>query len=417
MASIDERLAASDPAGASSYAPANFDAMLSRVIATPWRAQDSIWRTFKLRVGGSALAAGLVTGLGVALLGSAGPGLSVLDLASAPAAQGANPTAAAPLHFGTAMVRYVNYQFTGTSALSDQSTSLPVYDLASPSDGAATLSRVSSVLGVDFSTPMTTDGGSTFSAAGPHYSGSLSQSAGLDTWTVTATSPFTGEPAGPSAAVEPTALAWAQALTGSAVGSPVVSSVAAPPGAGSSPETIVVVPITVGGATTSLEFSFIFASQGELVGADGYAFTDSPSGTYPVISPAAGVGDITNQLGLADVLGLNTNAGGVLATGSSGAPGSAMTPVTSLPTTAPVVSPGSPPVTVPSGSSSTTTVPPTAVKLTSVSTTYVPVTLADGTVMLLPIYVYSGTVVASGSSVTFSVLPIEPGYVKLPTYN
>jgi len=50
-----------------------------------------------------------------------------------------------------------------------------------------------------------------------------------------------------------------------------------------------------------------------------------------------------------------------------------------------------------------------------VSTQYGVFTMSNGTTMLLPIYVYVGTVVGASYQVTFQVIPIDPSLLDLST--
>jgi hypothetical protein len=59
---------------------------------------------------------------------------------------------------------------------------------------------------------------------------------------------------------------------------------------------------------------------------------------------------------------------------------------------------------------------PTIVDLTGYSSQYGLYSLTNGTTMLLPIYVYDGTVeVDSSYQVRFHVVPIDPSYLDLST--
>jgi hypothetical protein len=271
-------------------------------------------------------------------------------------------------------------------------------------------------------------------SSGPKYSGTLSKNSGYAWWQISDNSSpaaSQGSPA-PVASLEALAFSLAQQMGSLDLGIATVVPVPAPPGG----PTTVTVPIMVAGEPTDLGYDFMFASDGTLLSATGEDFSVRSSASYPTVSPAAGVGEITPQLGLASI-----SVGWVAAGSGSGASGSAppgdQVPspgnghevTTTVPSTsvgsAPVTS-GSPPTTVanpttrtpPAGTSTSpttvTTVTPTVVDLTGVSTKYGFFTMSDSTSKLLPVYVYTGTIVdASPSQATFQVVAVDPSYLDL----
>jgi hypothetical protein len=61
----------------------------------------------------------------------------------------------------------------------------------------------------------------------------------------------------------------------------------------------------------------------------------------------------------------------------------------------------------------TTVAAPTTVHLTGFTLAYGIFTMADGTVMLLPEYVYSATPDGASYTMSFRVVPIDPQYIDL----
>jgi hypothetical protein len=423
MKSIEERLIESDPSPEGSYAPADYLAMISRVAATPISKPATGLRRFKLRMVGSVAAASLLTVLGIAVIDTVGSSLPVLGFAAATSHQttgeyatAKTPTALTPTKASTTMIPSVNYQFNGASAFSSQAGTATVYTLLAPSDGAASLTHAASVLAVDIGTPVSHDGGQTFISSGPKYSGTLDMNAGYAQWQISANP--AGAPATvsspPVSAFETRAFALAKQLGNLDLGVATLLPVPGPLGG----PTYVTVPIVIGGEPTDLSYDFAFASGGTLVSATGEDFTLQAGKSYPTISPAAGVGEINSQLGLSSItpgwVAAVGSASGVSGSGSSGiafppaSSGSVAT--TTVPSNSVGTSPGSPPST----GTSPSTISPMVVDLTGVSTKYGLFTMSDSTEMMLPLYVYTGTVEgASPYEATFQVVAVDPSYLDL----
>lgn len=434
MKSIEERLIGSDPSPSGPYAPADYSTMIDRVVATPLGKPAAGLRAFKLRMAGSVAAASLLTALGIAAIDTVGSSLPVLGFAAASTHPALGKYAAAATPTRMVMIPAMNYEFNGAGGFSSQAGTATVYTMQAPSDGVATLVHAAGVLKVDIGTAVSHDHGQTLTSSGPKYSGTLSKNSGYAWWQISDNSSpaaSQGSPA-PVASLEALAFSLAQQMGSLDLGIATVVPVPAPPGG----PTTVTVPIMVAGEPTDLGYDFMFASDGTLLSATGEDFSVRSSASYPTVSPAAGVGEITPQLGLASI-----SVGWVAAGSGSGASGSAppgdQVPspgnghevTTTVPSTsvgsAPVTS-GSPPTTVanpttrtpPAGTSTSpttvTTVTPTVVDLTGVSTKYGFFTMSDSTSKLLPVYVYTGTIVdASPSQATFQVVAVDASYLDL----
>ena len=434
--SFEDRLIASDPTAGAPYSPTNLDAMISRVVASPYE-KATAWRGFKFRMAGSVAAASLLTALGITALNTAGNALPILGFAAPSAHKSVGYAAQSPVA-GTFMIARLNYQFTGANNFPTQAGVATSYTLGAPSDPAGTLSAIAKILQVDVGVPSTTDNGQSYTANGSQYSGWLVPYAGYDTWGVdvnAAPTPVSSSAAAPTSdQVTALAVSYAKALGTFDVGPPSVTSDA-------TGTTNVTVPVLVDAKTTSVDYFFSFAADGSLVSAGGDSFTIQPAGDYPLLSPADAVGQINAQSAIS--MGMMTT-GGIASASSSGSGSSSgsvgssvpptatptpsasttstVAPPSTSPTTGPITSsPSSPPSgpsTPPTDSTptTTTTMAPTLVDLTSYTTEYGLYTLANGTTMLLPIYVYEGTVQGDSSyQVSFRVVPIDPAYLDLST--
>jgi hypothetical protein len=425
MKSIEERLIESDPSPAGSYAPADYSAMMTRVVATPLAKPAAGLRGFKLRMAGSLVAASLLTVLGIAAIDTVGSSLPVLGFAAASShpttgkdATAQTPAALTPTSANMTMIPAVNYEFNGASNFSSRAGTAAVYTMVAPSDALTSLAHAASVLNVDVGTPVSHDNGQSYSSSGPQYSGLLILNTGYAWWQISDNSPPTASTApGPSvSSLEARAFSLAEHMGSLDLGVATVLPVPGPLGG----PTTVIVPIVVGAEPTELGYDFTFASDGTLVSATGEDFTLQPSASYPTVSPAAGVGEITSQLGLASITPGWVRAGSASGATGSASSGAAVAPplngsgaTNTLPSNAAGSSTGSPSAT---GTSPTTvtTVSPTVIDLTGVSTKYGFFTMSDSTQMVLPLYVYSGTVVGVSSyEVTFEVVAVDPKYLDL----
>ncbi len=413
MRSIDERLIASDPAAAG-YEHPRFGAMLSRVVATPVSRRDATWRSFRLKVAAAVALTGAVTGTGIAALSTSGVSLPVLSFAAGVSHQAGSDAATKFTTASPMMFLQRNYEFTGAGNFSSAAGSATVYTISAPSDPAATLSNAASSLGVDVGTPSSTDNGQSYAATGPTYSGSVDTFGGFASWDVSLTDQSgvaTSSTTVATDAFNAKALSDAHQLGNFDLGTPTATA----EGSDATAPVDVNVPILVGGKVTNLSYDFVFAADGSLVSADGVSFTLTPLGEYPLISPAAGVDQIKDQLFVAfDVAGWTAAPGGVLSTGSSSTgPATSVAPPTVVNGSS---SAGSAPsdTTPPSTEdTTTTTIPPLVVNLTQESDQYGAYAMANGSTLLLPIYAYTGDVVGQGYQASFRVIPVDPAYLDL----
>ena len=328
-----------------------------------------------------------------------------------------------------------NWSFSAGPSLSTQAGSATVYSLAPGAAGAAPLTSAASALGLDIGTPTTTDG-STYTSSTADFTAWLSDSGGYAAWGILSTSPAatpdsTTIASTATSAFDARAVADAQAL-GATVGAPSDAALGADP----SGPVQVTLPVTVDGLSTPFTYDFEFAADGTLLGADGVSVATTALGDYPLVSPADGVAQISAQLFLvtpgvsegfaspfATVDGASSGAAPPTnppadSGAASPAPGATTPPTVAPPSPSPVTpTPAPTPSPSPSPSPSptpvsTTTAPPVPVTVTSVSEEYDVFPMTDGSTLLLPVYVYTGTD-PSGDQLTFRIVPVEPSYLDL----
>ncbi|HEY5113563.1 MAG TPA: hypothetical protein VIJ45_05580, partial [Coriobacteriia bacterium] len=208
MKSIEERLIASDPAPAGSYAPADYSAMIGRIVVTRYPRPVSTLRAFRLRMAGSVAAASLLTVLGITAIDSVGSSPPVLGFAAAKTHSAPGQYAAATVPKSMLMIPAGNYQFNGSGNFSNQAGTATVYSMRAPSDGAAALQRAAGVLKIDIGTPATQDNGQSFTSSGPHYSGWLVQNGGYASWGINDNSSQVASPTSASSQASFEALAF-----------------------------------------------------------------------------------------------------------------------------------------------------------------------------------------------------------------
>ncbi|MGH9020659.1 MAG: hypothetical protein ACRDV0_06525, partial [Acidimicrobiales bacterium] len=343
--------------------------------------------------------------------------------------------------YRAAMPLMRDYAFTAGGSLSSAPGAGEVYALTPGATDGSLLTRAASVLGVDVGAPTSTDG-QNFTSSSSSYTGWLSVLSGYTSWGLSAVNqPNPSSTIADSAtnAFDARALAYAAQLGGD-LGSPSDAALGADPAG----PVEVTVPILVDSLTTPFTYDFEFAADGTLLGADGVSFSTTAQGNYPLVSPVDGVTLIPSQYFLvtnfvtegfvAPFATADGSSSGVVpsptspsATGGSPAPSpGSPTPSTvatsssdSPPTTIapPVATPpiATPPVATPpdvTPDTTPTTVAPTNVTVTSVTTEYSVFSMANGSTLLLPIYVYTGDVDGGGTA-TFSIVPIDPSYLDL----
>jgi hypothetical protein len=136
-----------------------------------------------------------------------------------------------------------------------------------------------------------------------------------------------------------------------------------------------------------------------------------PSVSYPLQSPAAGVSVLeAQQLAEFATATSGTSDQGGSSTPSGSDNGAPATPPSTDPSDTTTTDPGS-------GTTNVDAPPIVDVTLDSVSTSLSSYTLTDGSVWMLPLYTYNGTVTNGDGSTytgTWSTLAVDPSYVQLP---
>jgi hypothetical protein len=434
MSDFDERLRAADPAAGMSYQHPNADAMISRIEARAPLARRHVLRSFQLKMVSAVTMAAVLTVGGIAVLDGAGPALQVLTLS---AAKSSSPHA--PSSFGAAAVPksgimriYEEFDFTAGSSLSSTAGSAPSYELslpASPSSEAARLAAMFNVTG----TPADTNGdGSDWTVtdtAGDtldyenyggvpqwYYNSAPSNASSITTTDGTSVAMPSNSTIDADVQGYLTQMGYGYSVTDPQYSSQTITGGNAPGQADvTTNEKTASYSVTIDGVLTDQTVDITIDSNNNVIGAHGPAFSLMPSVNYPLQSPTAGVSvlEAQQQAEFASTSSGTTDQGG---SGAPLSPGSA--------SGAPSTSPGSGPAdttTTDPGNTTTTTAPtgPPIVDVTldTVSTSLSSYTLTDGSVWMLPLYTYTGTVTNSDGSTytgTWTTLAVDPSYVQLP---
>lgn len=351
------------------------------------------------------LAAGLVTGLGITALNTAATTLPILAFAAP------SPSPSSYFSATNSMIPTFNYRYTDAGKFSSIRGTGIVYALRAPADGAIVLEHVASVLKIDIGVPHPSKNSTSWVSSSALYSAWLHQRGGFDSWVILRTAPLS--PAGSSPVLathhlQLLALSFAQQLGTYPFGPATI--VREPPASGTFED--VTLPITVNGQPTNLPFTFGFQSDGTVTRASGESFSVRPAGSYPLLSLAAGVAEIPAQQYvtsmMVDAAGALTVYGNVAATSSPtrapppGVAQSTRPPLTPSPQRPSTTSIGAPP----------TTVVATVVPLTSATEQYGAFTLANGTSLLLPLYLYSAqSQGATSDALGARIIAIDPMYL------
>jgi len=433
MSDFDERLRAADPAAGMSYQHPNADAMISRIEARAPLARRHVLRSFQLKMAGAVTMAAVLTVGGIAVLEGAGPALQVLTLSAAKAAGPHTPSAlgAAAVPKNDFMRLYEEFDFSAGSSLATTPGTQPSYELALPASASSEAARLATIFNVTGTPVDTNNDGSDWTVtdtAGDtldyenyggvpqwYYNNAPSNAPSITTTDGTTVAMPSDSAIDADLQGYLTQLGYDYTVTNPQYSSETVT--ASTPGQAdvTTNEETANYSVTIDGVLTDQTVDITIDSNNNLIEADGPAFSLMPSVNYPLQSPAAGVSvlEAQQQAEFAPTSGGTSDQGGGVAPLSSGTDA-----------TPPSTSPGSDPTdttTTDPGDGSTTTTPsgPPIVDVTldSVSTSLSSYTLTDGSVWMLPLYTYTGTVTNSdGSSYTgtWSTLAVDPSYVQLP---
>jgi hypothetical protein len=287
MSDSDERLRSLDPAAATPYRHPNLDELVTRITRAPLVPRRNVWRGFQLRMAGAIGASALVTAGAVALLGSVGPGLSVLAIQNV----GHGNTPSAYSTFGAAATAtsnieiYEKFVFAAPAGLSATPPTSPSFQLQIPSDSAAETSRIAAIFNVDGS-PVATGGADGQLVASDAAGDSLTyELGGVPQWSYSV-----------SSSDEPTASAQlpsdaqldhiAQTVVGQlgynyTISSPSYSSVSNADSPAVTAQTVSY-DVDVNGLTTDQSVNFEIDDRGNIIAASGPSFDVASSTNYPL---------------------------------------------------------------------------------------------------------------------------------------
>jgi hypothetical protein len=370
MSDVEDRLAALDPAANQPYDHADLGSMITRIVATPARAQSTRVQRLQARLAGGVIAATLATAL--ALVATQGaPSLPALAIQHALTGPSASFATQLPMN------TYENLRFIAGPGISKRAPSTASYQLDLPASAKAESTRLAGLFGVSGTPTEHGDGNWTVTNA----SGAVLNydDVGVPQWYYSSTSPKVA-PAEESGSVsiampshttiETDVQRYVSELGYNyPLGSPrfttATTSTTTPNGA---PLTVysetASYSVIVHGTSTDQSLSFTFDPTNALLYAEGPAFHIDAGVNYPLQSPLAGVA----ALGSAEKRSF----------------AAAATPPTSNAT------------------------------VTRDSVSLAPYQLKNDTLWLLPLYTYSGSITGEKSTSaarTWSELAVEPTYV------
>jgi hypothetical protein len=395
VSDFEDRLVALDPAAGAFYQHRDLDAMISRITAQPVSRKLGLWRRIEFKLAGTLITGALVTAGSMALF-QGGAGLPVLAIQSA---VGAN----APKAFGTSasgtMQIYEKFNFTAGPVLSATTPTNLSFELQIPNSAASEAARVAAVFGVTGS-PVNTSGNAIDWLVTSSSGSTLDYAnVGVPQWTYSA-APSTNSSTSdlPSQATLASdvqrylkQLGYGYTLAAPSFGTTTSSG---DTGAVNSTSTEdVTYTVDVAGIGTDQSLSFSVDANNNVVSASGPAFSVGSTTNYPLQSLAAGVNALNAEQQSRFPTTAPTTSSSGTGTSSGVNPGATDT----TPTT-----PSGPPV--------------VNVILDADSLTLQTYQLTNGSLWLLPVYDYTGTITSadgSSSSATWNELAVDPNYVQV----
>jgi hypothetical protein len=301
MSDVEDRLAALDPAANQPYRHADLDAMITRVVATPVRVQSTRWQRIQARFAGGLIVGTLATALTlVATQGT--PSLPALAIQRALTGPSASFATALPMSTSE------NLRFSAGPRISAHAPSIASYKLTLPKNAKAESVRLAAVFGVAASPKAS--GASNWTVTNASGAALNYNDAGLPQWYYSSTTPKVApaEESGSSPVATPShavleadvrqyvgKLRYNYTLSAPSF-STATTSTTTQDGA---PLTVysetVTYSVLVHGTATDQTISFTVDPTNALLNAEGPAFHVGSGVTYPLQSPRVGVADLRNS--------------------------------------------------------------------------------------------------------------------------
>ncbi len=406
MNELEDRLAALDPAAGQPYEHRNLDAMIARVISQHSSPRTNLWRRFQVKMAGALVTSALVTTGAIVAIQGAGPALPLLAIQSIHSGQGFKSVAST--HPGTygAMQIYEVFNFTAGPGLTASTPTNFSYQLQIPSNAASEASRVAAIFGVTGTPAVTNGDGSNWTVTNASGSSLDYQNSAIPQWNYTSSliqSAYANSSSSPSGnnpnhtTLEGDVQSYlAEMGYGYNLSSPNFSTstigTANPDGTIKTATSAAIVSynVVVGGITTDQSLSFTVDTNNNVLYASGPAFSVGNSYNYPLQSLSAGVAALNAEQ-------------------QNRFQGSSTQPT---PLSGSSVNPGS----NDTGTTTPTGPPSVNVTLNSDSLSFQTYQLTDGTLWLLPVYQYAGTITgtdATSTTSTWSELAVDPNYIRI----
>ena len=433
MSDFESRLRAADPAAGLTYEHPNTNAMISTIIASTPRVRHHVLRSFQLRMAGAVTMATVLTVGGIAALENAGPALQILSLSAAGKAPHSQSGAASTSDMSATMMRiYEEFNFNAGPGLSHSASSGAAYQLQLPANPSAEAARIASIFAVT-GTPVEHNGDGSDWNVTDNAGNSVDyiNYGGVPQWHYNVSSPPVSNVTSDGTSTNVPSQATLDADVhnflrqlgyGYQVADPQFSTAVV---SDSSPGKAIVTTnsesvsytVLVNGASTDQTVQLNVNSNNTVINASGPSFTLLTSVAYPLQSPVAGVAELNAQQ-KAEFAATSANPSSTgSGSGGSVTPDSSRSNPASPPAGATGAAPPTPPPTSGGGTTTTTSGPPIFdVTLNSVSESLQTYQLNDGTVWLLPIYNYAGTVNSTdGPSYQgdWTTIAVDPAFVQL----
>jgi len=377
MSDLDDRLTALDPAAGQPYQHRDLDALISRITAQPRVTTRRWWSNLELKLASFLVAGSLVAAGSLALVEGAAPTLPALALA-----QGRATLAPTATKFATGPVQfYEEIDFHASDGIPARAPSSPSYPVSVASRAAREAARIAAVFG-DVGTPA--NDGTSWTVRDASGASLDYESGGVPQWYYSSSSPSVAPATASDTASGPVpseatlasdvahylaALGFGYTIAEANFGTSTVSATNASGGPVSQSTADVTYTVVVKGVSTDQSVSFTVDAHNTVLYASGPAFRVGAATSYPLRTPLSGVSALNEQQ---------------RATYAS--------------------------------ASSTARPPEVSATLTSDTISLASYRLANGSLWLLPVYVYRGQVTnANGtvSSRTWSELAVDPTYAHV----
>jgi hypothetical protein len=392
VSDFEDRLAALDPAAGQPYQHRDLDSLISRITSVTTSAKGRAWHNFQLKIASTLVASALVTAGAISALQGSGS-LPMLALQSTSGAGSAPRASGAFSRASGAMEIYAKFDFSAGTALSTTTPTSASHQLLIPSNPSDETLRIAGIFGLTGSLVNASDASTDWTVSDASGTSLQYVNSGVPEWTYSAnasgSSSLSDLPSRSTLEGDVESylakLGYGYSISSPSFGTTTSTNDSSSPTSTSTED--VTYSVDVDGVGTDQYLTFSVDAANDIVSASGPAFSVASTQNYPLQSYTSAV----NALNAAQQSKFPT---------SSSTPESTTTGAN------------------PSGTNETTT-PPSGppivdVTLNAASITLETYELTDGSMWLLPVYVFTGVETGANGTVSggnWFELALDPSYV------